>query len=96
MGPPAGGLFFWLLFVDPAERLRRAAVVASLLAHPGSGAPRPLAHKLSGVVASLLLGQFAQRQVQTINLRLLRSYHDGNRIKGRSFAALEAQRHLKA
>jgi hypothetical protein len=31
-----------------------------MLTHPGSGAPHPLAHKLSYVGASLLLGQFAQ------------------------------------
>ena len=48
--------------MSAAERLRRAAVVASLLAHPCSGAPHPLAHKLPVVVALLLLGQFARRR----------------------------------
>ncbi len=65
MGRLFGRPFSLLVFVemDAAGRRRPAAVVASLLAYPGSGAPRPLAHRLSRVVASLLLGQFARKAV---------------------------------
>ena len=46
---------------DAAGRPPRPAVVALLLSHTGSDAPRPLT-QLSRIVAAIILGQFALKK----------------------------------
>jgi len=48
---------------EKAEGFFSQPVVASRLLRHGCGTPRPLARGLSGFVASLLAGQFAQQSV---------------------------------